>query len=106
MGAGVRRVVYAQADPNPHASGGAATLSASGVEVVAGVRAAEAAHLNEAWTFSVTRGRPFVTWKVAGTLDGRTAAADAACYAAKHAGRNRVRSGGAGLRLVRDGAAP
>jgi diguanylate cyclase (GGDEF)-like protein len=34
------------------------------------------------------------------------AAADAACYAAKHAGRNRVRSGGAGLRLVRDGAAP
>ena len=32
------------------------------------------------------------------------AAADAACYAAKHAGRNRVRSGGSGLRLVRDGA--
>jgi len=32
------------------------------------------------------------------------AAADAACYAAKHAGRNRVRSGAPGLRLVRDGA--
>ena len=32
------------------------------------------------------------------------AAADAACYAAKHAGRNRVRSGGPGLRLVRDGS--
>jgi diguanylate cyclase (GGDEF)-like protein/PAS domain S-box-containing protein len=31
------------------------------------------------------------------------AAADAACYAAKHAGRNVVRSGGPGLRLVRDG---
>ena len=31
------------------------------------------------------------------------AAADAACYAAKHAGRNRVRSGGSGLRLVREG---
>ena len=30
------------------------------------------------------------------------AAADAACYAAKHAGRNAVRSGGPGLRLVRD----
>lgn len=74
--AGVRRVVYAQADPNPTASGGAATLSRSGVEVLGGVRAAEAAHLNEAWTFSVTRGRPFVTWKVAATLDGRTAAAD------------------------------
>ena len=31
------------------------------------------------------------------------AAADAACYAAKRAGRNRVRSGGQGLRLVHDG---
>jgi diguanylate cyclase (GGDEF)-like protein/PAS domain S-box-containing protein len=31
------------------------------------------------------------------------AAADAACYAAKHAGRNAVRSGGPGLRLVHDG---
>ena len=31
------------------------------------------------------------------------AAADDACYAAKHAGRNRVRSGGHGLRLVHDG---
>jgi diguanylate cyclase (GGDEF)-like protein len=30
------------------------------------------------------------------------AAADAACYAAKHAGRNAVRSGGPGLRLVHD----
>ena len=31
------------------------------------------------------------------------AAADVACYAAKHAGRNAVRSGGPSLRLVRDG---
>jgi GGDEF domain-containing protein len=31
------------------------------------------------------------------------AAADAACYAAKHAGRNAVRTGGSGLRLVHDG---
>ena len=34
---------------------------------------------------------------------GVIAAADAACYAAKHAGRNAVRSGGPGLRLVHDG---
>jgi len=33
---------------------------------------------------------------------GVIAAADEACYAAKHAGRNRVRSGGQGLRLVHD----
>jgi len=74
--AGVRRVVYAQADPTALASGGAAALAASGVEVSGGVRADEATRLNEAWTFSVTQGRPFVTWKVAGTLDGRTAAVD------------------------------
>jgi diaminohydroxyphosphoribosylaminopyrimidine deaminase/5-amino-6-(5-phosphoribosylamino)uracil reductase len=74
--ADVRRVVYAQADPNPAASGGAASLAAGGVEVLGGVRVGEAARLNEAWTFSVTRGRPFVSWKVAGTLDGRAAAAD------------------------------
>ncbi|HEY3410415.1 MAG TPA: bifunctional diaminohydroxyphosphoribosylaminopyrimidine deaminase/5-amino-6-(5-phosphoribosylamino)uracil reductase RibD [Propionicimonas sp.] len=74
--AAVRRVVYAQADPNPLASGGAAALAAGGVEVLGGVREGQAARLNEAWTFSVTCGRPFVTWKVAGTLDGRTAASD------------------------------
>lgn len=76
LGAGVRRVVYAQADPNPHASGGAVTLARGGVEVIGGVLADRATLLNEAWTFSVTQRRPFVTWKVAGTLDGRTAAAD------------------------------
>ena len=74
--AGVRRVVYGQTDPNRPAAGGAAALAAGGVDVLGGVRAGEATQLNEAWTFSVTRGRPFVTWKVAGTLDGRTAAAD------------------------------
>ena len=74
--AGVRRVVFAQADPNPSASGGARTLAESGVAALGGVRADDAARLNEAWTFSVTHGRPFVSWKVAGTLDGRTAAAD------------------------------
>ena len=35
--AGVRRVVYAQRDPNPVAAGGAATLRAAGVEVEGGL---------------------------------------------------------------------
>lgn len=76
LDAGVARVVYAQSDPNPAAAGGAGVLAAAGVEVVGGVLADEAAAVNDAWTFAVTRGRPMVTWKVATTLDGRVAAAD------------------------------
>lgn len=76
LAAGVARVVYAQADPNPVAAGGAAQLAGAGVEVVGGVLADEATLLNEAWTFAVVHGRPFVTWKVAATLDGRVAATD------------------------------
>ncbi|WP_237690253.1 bifunctional diaminohydroxyphosphoribosylaminopyrimidine deaminase/5-amino-6-(5-phosphoribosylamino)uracil reductase RibD [Nocardioides panacisoli] len=74
--AGVRRVVVAQRDPNPVAAGGVATLEAAGIEVEAGLRAAEARALNASWTFAHERGRPYVTWKFAATLDGRSAAAD------------------------------
>ncbi len=74
--AGVTRVVHGQSDPNPVAAGGARRLADAGVEVVGGVHAAEAEALNPAWTFAVTHGRPFVTWKAASTLDGRVAAAD------------------------------
>jgi len=74
--AGVRRVVYAQADPNPVAAGGAEALRAAGIEVVAGVLAEESREVNRVWTFAQERQRPFVTWKFATTLDGRSAAAD------------------------------
>ena len=74
--AGVRRVVFAQSDRNPVALGGAETLRRAGVEVAEGLLADEARALNHAWTFAVERGRPFVTWKFATTLDGRSAAAD------------------------------
>ncbi|WP_234412573.1 bifunctional diaminohydroxyphosphoribosylaminopyrimidine deaminase/5-amino-6-(5-phosphoribosylamino)uracil reductase RibD [Nocardioides sediminis] len=74
--AGVRRVVFAQADLNPVAAGGADALRAAGIEVEGGVLAEEAAQVNRAWTFAVEHGRPFVTWKFATTLDGRSAAAD------------------------------
>ncbi|MFC8500803.1 bifunctional diaminohydroxyphosphoribosylaminopyrimidine deaminase/5-amino-6-(5-phosphoribosylamino)uracil reductase RibD [Pedococcus sp. NPDC057267] len=74
--AGVRRVVHAQADPNPVAAGGAAWLREHGVEVVGGVLAQEAEALNRTWTHLVRTGRPWVTWKLATTLDGRSAAAD------------------------------
>jgi diaminohydroxyphosphoribosylaminopyrimidine deaminase/5-amino-6-(5-phosphoribosylamino)uracil reductase len=69
-------VVFAQCDPNPVAAGGAETLRAAGIEVVCGVLADEARALNRAWSRSVELQRPFVTWKFATTLDGRSAAAD------------------------------
>lgn len=74
--AGVRRVVFAQPDPNPVAGGGADTLRAAGIAVEPLVMEAEARALNRVWTFAMDHGRPFVTWKFAATLDGRSAAAD------------------------------
>lgn len=76
LAAGVARVVYAVPDPTAAAAGGAATLRAAGVEVAAGLLAAEAENVNHAWLTSVRRGRPAVTWKYGATLDGRVAAAD------------------------------
>ncbi|MEV6011339.1 bifunctional diaminohydroxyphosphoribosylaminopyrimidine deaminase/5-amino-6-(5-phosphoribosylamino)uracil reductase RibD [Streptomyces sp. NPDC051976] len=74
--AGIARVVYAVADPNPSASGGAATLRAAGVDVEGGLLAAEAEAVNIAFLTSVRLERPYVRWKYAATLDGRIAAAD------------------------------
>jgi diaminohydroxyphosphoribosylaminopyrimidine deaminase / 5-amino-6-(5-phosphoribosylamino)uracil reductase len=76
VAAGVRRVVFAQADTKPPAAGGAAALSAAGVEVEGGLMEGQARAVNRAWTFAMDNGRPFVTWKFATTLDGRSAAAD------------------------------
>jgi len=76
LDSGVARVVYAMSDPDPVAAGGAAVLSQRGVDVEGGLLAAEAAALNRHWAFRVANGRPFVTWKLAATLDGRSAAAD------------------------------
>ncbi|GAA0296286.1 bifunctional diaminohydroxyphosphoribosylaminopyrimidine deaminase/5-amino-6-(5-phosphoribosylamino)uracil reductase RibD [Kineococcus aurantiacus] len=74
--AGVARVVYAVPDPGAVEGGGADTLRAAGVEVLAGVLAPQAERVNEAWLVSARSGRPHVLWKFAATLDGRSAAAD------------------------------
>jgi diaminohydroxyphosphoribosylaminopyrimidine deaminase/5-amino-6-(5-phosphoribosylamino)uracil reductase len=74
--AGVVRVVFAQPDPNPVAAGGAEALRAAGIAVEMGLLEREARQVNRAWTFALEHGRPFVTWKFATTLDGRSAAAD------------------------------
>jgi diaminohydroxyphosphoribosylaminopyrimidine deaminase/5-amino-6-(5-phosphoribosylamino)uracil reductase len=77
LAAGIAKVIYALDDPNPAASGGAASLRAAGVEVHAGVEAnAAASGALRPWLHAVQSGRPYVTWKYAATLDGRVAAAD------------------------------
>jgi diaminohydroxyphosphoribosylaminopyrimidine deaminase/5-amino-6-(5-phosphoribosylamino)uracil reductase len=76
IAAGVTRVVIAGIDPNPEATGGVRVLRAAGIDVETGLLAAESAALNRRWLFAVGAGRPFVTWKYAATLDGRSAAAD------------------------------
>lgn len=76
LDAGVARVVHAVADPAPAGSGGAHALAEAGVEVARGLLADEAREVNVAWLTAVSRERPYVVWKFAATLDGRTAAAD------------------------------
>jgi diaminohydroxyphosphoribosylaminopyrimidine deaminase/5-amino-6-(5-phosphoribosylamino)uracil reductase len=75
--AGVARVVIGAGDPNPVVDGaGVARLRDAGIEVVTDVLASEAHRLNEAYDHHVATGRPFVTLKMASTLDGRSAAID------------------------------
>ncbi len=76
IAAGVRRVVFAEVDANPVAAGGRARLEEAGVEVEAGLLAGEAAALAGVYRRALDQQRPFVTWKLATTLDGRSAAAD------------------------------
>ena len=76
VAAGVARVVFATTDPNPVAAGGAARLAGAGVDVVGGVLADEGRTVLGPWWSAVSWGRPYVTVKVATTLDGRVAAAD------------------------------
>lgn len=98
LDAGIPHVVHAIDDPNPQAAGGAATLRAHGVHVESGIRAAEATALNDRWFRAKREGRPFVTLKLAQSLDGKVAAADgtsrwitsAASRAHAHAVRTRV----------------
>ncbi|HEX2029771.1 MAG TPA: bifunctional diaminohydroxyphosphoribosylaminopyrimidine deaminase/5-amino-6-(5-phosphoribosylamino)uracil reductase RibD, partial [Actinomycetota bacterium] len=75
--AGVRRVVVGMRDPNRLVDGrGVATLRRGGVEVELGMLEAEARRLNEGFLRWIATGLPFVTLKMAASLDGKAAARD------------------------------
>ncbi len=74
--AGIAKVVYAVRDPNALASGGAEALAAAGVEVEFNNELSEIEYSNRAWLHKVKTNRPYFIWKIATTLDGRTAAID------------------------------
>lgn len=76
INAKIGRVVVAAEDPDPRVAGrGIAMLRDAGVKVDTGILAAEAARDHAGFLLSVTEDRPFVTLKLAGTLDGRIATA-------------------------------
>lgn len=76
INAGVVRVVTAIEDPNPHVAGkGLALLQAAGIEVKVNVLADEARMLNKGFIKRMESGLPWVSIKMAMSLDGRTAMA-------------------------------
>ena len=74
--AGISKVVYAVKDPNKKAARGAQALRDQGLQVEGGVLESDAAYANRAWLTKIEKNRPFFTWKVATTLDGKIAALD------------------------------
>lgn len=71
------RVVVALEDPDPRTAGaGIKALMAAGIAVEAGVMAAEARKSLSGFLSRVQRRRPFVTLKIATSLDGQIAMAD------------------------------
>ncbi len=73
VAAGVGSVVAGQFDPNPKHGGGLELLRQAGVqaEIADGELAFRCRQQLEEWRTWVSAGRPFVTYKVAITLDGR-----------------------------------
>lgn len=71
---GIRRVVVAMKDPNPKTKGrGLRRLQVEGIRTAVGVLENEAQALNRVFVTWMTKGRPFVTVKVAQSLDGKIA---------------------------------
>ena len=71
---GVKKVIVAMLDPNPLSCGkGADLLKDAGIEVDVGLLENEARELNRGFVKRMLTGLPFVTSKIAMSLDGKTA---------------------------------
>jgi len=74
---GVSRIVVACEDPNPLVRGrGLRSLHEAGIEVVTGICGEDAKKLNRGFFKRMSTNMPYVTLKVAASLDGRTAMPD------------------------------
>ncbi len=77
--AGVKRVVAAMVDPNPSVAGkGLAMLAEAGIETASGLLEIQAEALNLGFLKRMRTGMPYVTCKLAASLDGKTALANGA----------------------------
>ncbi len=76
IAAGVARVVIACGDPDPRVNGGGiAKLKAAGIAVDIGIGETEARATLDGFFSHIRRRRPYVTLKIAQSLDGKTATA-------------------------------
>lgn len=74
---GISNVVYGMEDPNPRVSGcGLQMLRQAGVHVIGPVLEKECINLNVGFIKSILRSIPWITVKIAQTLDGKIASAD------------------------------
>jgi diaminohydroxyphosphoribosylaminopyrimidine deaminase/5-amino-6-(5-phosphoribosylamino)uracil reductase len=74
VAAGVAKVICAMQDPNPQVAGaGLEKLRAAGIETACGLMEAEARELNRGFVKRMQTGRPWVSAKLAVSMDGRTA---------------------------------
>jgi len=70
--AGIARVVVACRDPDPRVNGkGIALLKQAGIEVIEGVCEQEAKEINRGFFSIVSKKRPFISLKIATSLDGK-----------------------------------
>lgn len=73
INSGVKKVIIATLDPNPLVSGeGVSMLKKAGIEVISGLLEDQALQQNRSFIKRMKTKRPFVTCKIAMSLDGKT----------------------------------